>query len=277
MNPARPSGDRDTQPRGRCRLCAAGTAWAFRVTVLSKYEVSYYTCADCGSLQSEPPYWLSEAYSDPSSRIDPGSARRTLDCFVMVDIVAWLFKCRTLLDFGGNTGFLCRLLRDRGYSAYSFDRYATPTYVPQFVGSPADHYDLLSAFEVIEHFDQPVTQLDQIFGAKPRIVLASTELYTGQTADWWYLAPAEGQHVFLYSERAIRLIAQRYGYDVMIGRCFILFSREPLGTWQKTVLGLLGSRVIQIVGGVSLMRRGEGAGRDFAALTSSNGQSDRAV
>jgi Methyltransferase domain len=259
-----------------CRLCGAATARAFNVTVLSKYDVVYQTCTGCGSLQSEPPYWLPEAYSDPSTRIDPGSARRTLDCFVLVDIIARLFKCRTLLDFGGNTGFLCRLLRDRGYSAYSFDRYATPTYVPQFIGSPADRYDLLSAFEVIEHFDQPLIGLDQIFGAKPRIVLASTELYTDQGADWWYLAPAEGQHVFLYSERAIRLIAQRYGYHVVIGRCFILFSRDPLSGWQKAVLGLLGSRVLQIVGGVSLMRRGEGSGRDFAALTSTS-RSDRAT
>src|SRR5215469_14251795 len=133
-----------------CRLCGAGTAWAFNGVMLSKYEVSYHTCSACGSLQTEPPHWLAEAYSDPTARIDPGSARRTLDCFVLVDVVARLFKCRTLLDFGGNTGFLCRLLRDRGYSAYSFDRHVTPTYVPQFVGSPADRYDLLSAFEVIE-------------------------------------------------------------------------------------------------------------------------------
>jgi hypothetical protein len=259
-----------------CRLCGAQTAWAFDAVVLSKYEVSYHACTACGSLQTEPPYWLSEAYSDPSARIDPGSARRTLDCFVMVDIVARLFKCRTLLDFGGNTGFLCRLLRDRGYSAYSFDRHVTPTYVPQFIGSPADRYDLLSAFEVIEHFDQPVAEFDQIFGARPRIVLASTELYAGQKADWWYLARAEGQHVFFYSERAIRLIAGRYGYDVMVGRSFLLFSRDPLTAFQKAVLRLLRSRVLQIVGGVTLMWRGDGAGRDFAALTS-RGRSDRAA
>ena len=259
-----------------CRLCGAGTTWAFNGVMLSKYEVAYHTCTGCGSLQTEPPHWLNEAYSDPTARIDPGAARRTLDCFVLVDIVARLFKCRTLLDFGGNTGFLCRLLRDRGYSAYSFDRHVTPTYVPQFVGSPADRYDLLSAFEVIEHFDHPASELDQIFAARPKIVLASTELYLGQAADWWYLAPAEGQHVFFYSRRAIGLIAARYGYDVMIGTRFLLFSRAPLTMLQRAVLKSLRSRVLQIIGGFSLMRRGAGAERDFADLTS-RGRSDRAV
>ena len=261
---------------GTCRLCGAGTAWAFNGVVLSKYEVSYHACTGCGSLQTESTYWLTEAYSDPTARIDPGSARRTLDCFVLVDLVARLFKCRTLLDFGGNTGFLCRLLRDRGYSAYSFDRHVTPTYVPQFVGSPADRYDLVSVFEVIEHFDHPAAELDQIFAARPKIVLASTELYVGQAADWWYLAPAEWQHVFFYSRRAIELIAARYGYDVMIGRHFLLFSRERLTMLQRAVLKSLRSRVLQIIGGVSLMRRGQGAQRDFADLTS-RGRSDRAV
>jgi len=251
-----------------CRLCGAGTAWAFNAVVLAKYDVSFHTCGGCGSLQSEQPYWLAEAYSDPTARIDPGSARRTLDCFVMVDIIARLFKCRTLLDFGGNTGFLCRLLRDRGYSAYSFDRHVIPTYVPQFVGSPADQYDLVSAFEVIEHFDQPTTELDQIFAPRPRIVLASTELYQGQAADWWYIAPAEGQHVFFYSKRAIELIATRNGYHVMIGRRFVLFSRDPLTVLQRAILKLLRSRVLQVVGALSLMRRGDGAEKDFAALTS---------
>jgi hypothetical protein len=258
-----------TQPSSPCcRLCGAATSWAFDGVVLSKYQAAYYVCTDCGSLQTEPPYWLSEAYSDPGSRIDPGAARRTLDCFVMVDIVARLFNCRSLLDFGGNTGLLCRLLRDRGYAAYSFDRHVVPTYAPQFVGSPTERYDLLTAFEVIEHFDQPVAEFEQIFGQRPKIVLASTALYAGQSADWWYLAAAEGQHVFFYSKRAIGLIAARYGYDFMIGRGFLLFSRDRLTRLQKAVLSLLGSRVLQIVGGVSLMRRGDGAERDFAALTS---------
>lgn len=249
-----------------CRLCGGAATHAFRLTVLAKYDISCAVCPDCGSLQTEPPYWLAEAYAAPS--IDPGAARRTLDCYVLVDVVARIFKCRKLLDFGGNTGLLCRLLRDREYAAYCFDRYVTATYARQFTGSPADRYDLVSAFEVIEHFERPATDLEQIFGPRPRIVLLSTELFSGQGADWWYLAPREGQHVFFYSEKAIRLIAAGFGYDVIFGRTFVLFSRDPFSALQRMLIPrLLRGRVLQIAGALLMMRRGRGADSDYAALS----------
>jgi hypothetical protein len=255
--------------RSGCRLCEGASDWTFNIVVLAKYEISCYRCRECGSLQTEQPYWLPEAYSGAAASIDPGAARRTLDCYVLADIVARHFKCHTLLDFGGNTGFLCRLLRDRGYSAYTFDRHVTPTYAPQFVGSPSDRYDLVSAFEVMEHFEHPARDLEQIFGSRPKVVLATTELFSGQKADWWYLAPREGQHVFFYGEKAIRLIAERYKYDVLIGKTFLLFSRDALTSMQRARLRLLlQRRVAQVLGAVLLMRRGPGAGRDFDALTS---------
>lgn len=252
----------------RCRLCGGATAHAFQMVVLAKYVISCRCCEQCGSLQTQQPYWLTEAYANPS--IDPGAARRTLDCYVLVDIVARIFRCRTLLDFGGNTGLLCRLLRDREYAAYCFDRYVVATYARQFIGSPSDSYDLVSAFEVFEHFEHPARDLEQIFGSRPRIVLASTELYSRQTADWWYLAPDEGQHVFFYSEKAIRLIAARYGYHVIIGGAFVLFNREPFSTLQRMLIPrLLRRPVLQTVGAILLMQRGNGADKDYAALTTS--------
>ena len=145
----------------------------------------------------------------------------------------------------------------------------TATYAPHFAGSPSDRYDLVSAFEVIEHFEHPAQDLEQIFGSRPKVVLATTELFSGQKADWWYLAPREGQHVFFYGEKAIRLIAERYKYDVLIGKTFLLFSRDALTSMQRARLRLLlQRRVAQVLGAVLLMHRGPGAGRDFDALTS---------
>lgn len=251
-----------------CRLCRGGTIFAFEAMVLDRHQVSYYRCRQCGSLQSEPPYWLSESYGAAASSIDPGSARRVLDTFALVDIIAMLFGCRSLLDYGGNTGFLCRLLRDRGYDAYSYDRYVPPIYAPHFVGSPSERYDLVSAFEVIEHFAWPATDLDEIFLGSPQIVLATTELYSGQSADWWYLAPREGQHVFLYSDNAVRLVAARYGYHLLIAHGFLLFSRAPVPLARRQIISrLLTPRSLRLAGALLLMRRGRGAEEDFAKLT----------
>jgi Methyltransferase domain len=251
-----------------CRFCHGATAFEYKVLVLAKYDVSFYRCQECGSLQSERPYWLQEAYSNLAASIDTGSARRVLDSFALVHVIALLFKCHKLLDFGGNTGFLCRLLRDRGYDAWSFDRYMVPTYAPHFVGSPQNQHDLVSAFEVIEHFESPEQQLEQIFGARPRIVLATTELFAGQPADWWYIAPREGQHIFFYSPRAVRLIAARFGYTAVLGRGFQLFSREPVGAVRRLLTGvLLRPRILRVLGALFLLKSGHGAQRDFAVLT----------
>ena len=255
-----------------CRLCHGATAFAYKTVVLAKHDVSYYCCQQCGSLQSERPYWLSETYGKATSSIDPGSARRVLDSYVLVDIVARLFGCHKLLDFGGNTGFLCRLLRDRGYDAYSFDRYVASIYAPHFVGSPSDRHDLVSAFEVMEHFACPAEDLDQIFQATPKIVLATTELFSGQSAEWWYLAPREGQHVFFYSEKAARFIATQYGYRLLIGRSFLLFSRVSITLLQRELIRrFLRPRILQVLGAILLMRRGQGAEKDYALLTQRTG------
>jgi hypothetical protein len=254
-----------------CRLCHGATAFAYKTVVLAKYDVSYHRCQHCGSLQTEDPYWLAESYADAASSIDPGSARRVLDSYILVDIVARLFACRKLLDFGGNTGFLCRLLRDHGFDAYSFDRYVTSIYAPHFLGRPSERYDLVSAFEVVEHFANPAADLDQLFQAKPRIVLATTELFSGQSAGWWYLAPREGQHVFFYSGNAARFIADKYGYHLFIGRGFLLFSQVSVTFARRQIMRLfLRPRILQVLGAMLLMRRGKGAENDFAQLTRQN-------
>jgi hypothetical protein len=259
----------DSHDPNSCRLCGGAVTQAFRMLVLAKYEISCHSCRECGSLQTEQPYWLPEAYANPS--VDPGAARRTLDSYALVELVARIFQCHTMLDFGGNTGLLCRLLRDHEYAAYCFDRYLTATYARQFIGSPADRYDLVSAFEVMEHFEHPAEDLEQIFGARPRIVVASTELFCGQMADWWYLAPREGQHIFFYSEKAVRLIAARYCYNVLFGKSFLLFNREPFSAVQRTLIPwLLRPRALRLVGAVLLMQRGEGADKDFVAMTATS-------
>jgi Methyltransferase domain len=254
-----------------CRLCHGPTALAHKVLVLAKYDVSYYRCQKCGSLQTEYPYWLAESYADAQASIDPGSARRVLDSYILVEMVARIFACRKLLDFGGNTGFLCRLLRDRGYDAFTFDRYVTSIYAPHFLGRPSEPHDLVSAFEVMEHFTNPAIDLDQLFRARPRIVLATTELFSGQSAAWWYLAPREGQHVFFYSANAARFIADQYGYHLYIGRGFLLFSDTSVSFVKRQIMRLfLRPRILHVLGAILLMRRGKGAEKDFAQLTQQN-------
>jgi hypothetical protein len=173
-----------------CRLCGGATDPAFRKLVIGKHEVCFFLCRECGSLQTEKPYWLAEAYSQDF--LDTGAAQRVLHCAALTHSVMRLMGYRTTLDFGGGAGLLCRLLRDAGWDAYWYDQYIAPGYAAGFVGVPDNAHDLVTSFEVVEHFPNPRTDLAQLFAGSPRGVLLMTELYAGQGEDWSYLAPEEG-------------------------------------------------------------------------------------
>lgn len=202
-----------TRPNYPCRLCGANSVAKFRLTVLGRFEAQYSECANCGSPQTEEPSWLTEAYGQSNRKFGcrRGSTLINQNCS-FVALFARLMSLHTALDFGGGDGPLCRLLRDRGLDAYTIEKFSLPSYAQPFVGGLEKNYDLVTAFEVLEHFPIPRESLDRLFQFRPRFLLASTELYAGKGSDWWYLAPDTGQHVFFYSPAALKWIAARYEY-----------------------------------------------------------------
>lgn len=251
----------------RCRLCDADVVPVFRRRVIDRYDVTYFGCTGCGSLQTERPYWLAEAYSDAVTQIDPGAAQRVLNNFVLTRLVAGLLKARRMLDYGGGAGLLCRLLRDVGWDAYSFDRYVRGGYAAGFLAQPSEQFDLVTAYEVLEHLAEPARDIAEIFSGRPRAVLATTYLYSGQGEDWWYLCPEEGQHVFMYSAQAVELIAKRFGYHAVFCNGFFLVVREPLRPLQAGCLRRLSPRLIEIMRPFALTATYRGVQRDLSLLT----------
>jgi hypothetical protein len=193
------------------------------VKILKKYNVSYLFCTKCHSLQTEYPYWLGESYEANISISDVGSAERILRNRAVVFSLVRLFRINTILDFGGGDGLLCRLLRDTSINAFSTDKFAVPVYARPFLGDPSRAYDLITAFEVLEHMDNPSKDIDKLFSRRPPFILVTTTLYRGEMEGWWYIGPDTGQHVFFYSEYAISMIARQYGYSVIIRGEYILF------------------------------------------------------
>jgi hypothetical protein len=241
---------------------------AFHKTLLGKYKAGFYRCVKCNSLQSEQPYWLAEAYSPSVDAIDTGAAQRVLHCVALTHGVMRLLGCRTVLDFGGGSGLLCRLLRDVGHDAYWYDQYSSPGYATGFIGSPRNAYDLVTSFEVIEHFPNPRDDLDKLFSGRPKAVLLMTELYTGQGEEWSYLAPEEGQHIFFYSPDGLALVGAQYGYYLLLCRGFILFLREPPGGVARILLQkVLRPRIIGWIKLLLLAKPGHGAQTDYEILS----------
>jgi protein-arginine kinase activator protein McsA len=62
----------------KCKICSNETYNIFSAKILNKNNIKYFYCDYCGFLQTEEPYWLKEAYSDPICIIDTGIMARNI-------------------------------------------------------------------------------------------------------------------------------------------------------------------------------------------------------
>jgi hypothetical protein len=214
-----------------CRLCHGVTAPVFSKTLAGKYEVRYMTCTQCGSMQTEPPYWLEEIYADPRPVADVGIVQRCIDLAMKTHVLLNAFRISpdaVCIDWGGGNGLFTRMMRDRGFNFYSHEPFTENFYVP-FHGADAlqeSQSAVMTAYEVLEHFPDPGLNLAAMFATGPDICIATTEPHTGQGKDWWYLAAETGQHVFFYSPNALRMIAESRGYRLLSGGGLHVFFRD---------------------------------------------------
>jgi hypothetical protein len=223
-----------------CRLCNGTLVFKFNLLVLKKYPVAYCECSSCESLQTDKPFWLKEAYSINLSKFDTGAAQRNINNFIKVFLVSKVLNLKNIIDVGGGDGLLCRLLRDAEFNCFSTDKYATPTYAQEFNNPSFSSPELALAFEVIEHFENPPLEFDKFFFNNPKFILLSTGIYKKQEKSWWYLNPESGQHVFFYSEKAIKYLAKRNDYEVvMLYGYFLLYKKNSIGGLKLAIIKFL--------------------------------------
>jgi hypothetical protein len=216
--------------------------------VLHKYDVGYFLCPDCDLLQTEKPYWLEEAYDDSVAVLDTGAIERNLLCADLTIVLARLLKIspeHPCLDFGGGHGVFTRLMRDRGFDFRWSDKFAPNLYARGFHGNSAKPHDLVTAFEVFEHFDDVRSEIDRLFSPAHRFILISTFLHKGHRDRWWYYVPEVGQHITFYSRRTMAFIALRYKYEPICGPAFTLMIRKSdagrLAGWRGNLI----NRILQ--------------------------------
>jgi hypothetical protein len=224
-----------------CRLCGGATTFRFTELVLNKYMVRYWQCVGCGSMQTDKPYWLDDAYAVVHSATDTGMVARTLH---MTQVTSLLLRLANLqqptpcLDWGGGNGLFCRFMRDQGYNFLNHDKYAEPFYCMGFTadGATTAGYDVVTSFEVFEHLAEPKNDLTAILELKPKLWIFSTQLYDKQDRHWGYFGPSQGRHVFFYSERALRDFADVNGYSFMRGRHLHMFVKRKNNPYMQNGL-----------------------------------------
>jgi hypothetical protein len=198
----------------QCKICAALSEQFGRATVLEEYEITYYRCTDCGFVQTEEPYWLDHAYSDPIATLDIGLLSRNVRLRQIASRVLRLAltpesRC---VDYGGGYGVFVRLMRDSGFNFSHYDPMAKNLFASHFIANLDDRFSLATAFEVLEHLVNPhehFLKLDKLADHW----LVTTELISPQPpplGKWWYYLPETGQHVSFYTRKSLEHIAAMY-------------------------------------------------------------------
>jgi hypothetical protein len=186
-------------------------------------------------VQSEEPYWLNEAYSEPILASDVGlvDRNRQLSVLTKAVILAFFNKSGRFLDYGGGYGLLVRMMRDAGFDFYRYDRYCENLFARSFdadLERPGS-YELIVASEVLEHLVQPIAEIERML-ALSTSVLFTTSLLTfpaPKPDDWWYYALDGGQHIGLFTLTSLRVVAHKFNLNLYSdGRAVHLLTAKAL-------------------------------------------------
>ena len=214
---------------------------AFEGRLLSRHSVSYFRCESCGFLRTERPYWLEEAYGSAIATTDTGLLQRNLKLFrVLSPLLFFLFGSEgKYLDVAGGYGLFTRLMRDVGFDFFWTDKYCANLLSRGFEFVPGDSFSAITAFEVLEHLEDPLGfLLESLSTARTKTILFSTELFEGSPPppSWWYYAFETGQHISFFQPRTLRLIAEKLGLNFFSHGSIHMFTDKKMSPLAFKVL-----------------------------------------
>lgn len=204
-----------------CKICSSNSSFIGEAPIRSKYLIRYFMCNDCGFIQTENPYWLGESYEESIAFSDVGYIERNLQTSRTTALVINYFfdKSKLFLDFAGGYGLFTRIMRDQGFQFYSQDSYTKNLFSQYFNVDLKDAEEkkiqLISAFEVFEHLENPLAEVNKLFRISDSLLLTTTLIPANTDilkTNWHYLTPETGQHIAFYTRKSFEFIASKYGF-----------------------------------------------------------------
>lgn len=230
----------------KCKICSSDSQKIFSALILNT-NAAYWQCNNCGFIQTDEPTWLPEAYKDPLNDSDTGILMRNTTFARLTSLFTFFFISRQSIgvDYGGGTGIFTRLMRDIGFDWYWQDPHTKNIFARGFEYDPKKHPhpDLVTAFEVFEHMQNPRKELEHMLCIAPTI-LFSTELIPVPPPktidDWWYFAPEHGQHISFYTLKSFAYLAKDFGLHFYSNHKNLhILSKHPIPYFNFKRLHLL--------------------------------------
>lgn len=196
-----------------CKICGTSAELVFRKTILNKYDnEGYYKCPNCGFLSVKQPYWLDEAYREEKmDSVDRMRRNLYLRNYIVKFVHKFLNSDAVVLDFAGGEGILTRLLIDKGINCRNYDKYVKSPYSEGFnIDKLEQKYDLISAIEVMEHFADPIGEIENILNHTDNYFFTTAIQPPEDLENWVYLVPETGRHISLYTTNSLAYIANKF-------------------------------------------------------------------
>jgi Methyltransferase domain len=193
-----------------------------RVLDISGVPIYYYRCPACHFIfttafdQFSNEDFSKYIYNEDYALVDPDyqEARPRGNAAILCQLFS-AARPSCILDYGGGNGALAELLRASGFSRVeTYD-----PFVPRFTAKPADRFDCIVSFEVVEHSTDPARVFAEMndFLTDTGLILFSTLLQPAnideQGLNWWYAGPRNG-HVSLFSRTSLAKVVAPFGFKL---------------------------------------------------------------
>jgi SAM-dependent methyltransferase len=209
--------------------------------------IYYFLCPQCGfCFAPEMQRWPIErfeekVYNDDYVKVDPDyiQARPQGNAQSLLQRLPILPAGLRHLDYGGGSGVLSGILKDKGWNSSSYDPFYDKKAAPEQLGK----FDFITAYEVFEHVPDVdvLMQTLSLLLAMDGVIFFSTSVSDGHIKNnerigWWYISPRNG-HISVFSKQSLIHLSKKYDFQFAsdwVGH-HILFRTVP--EWAKVFFG----------------------------------------
>lgn len=216
----------------KCKICQSSTRLFGEAKILNKYPARYFRCEDCGFIQTEGYRWLEEAYSETITKSDIGLIGRNIQMAAHTKKI--LLTCfepkEKFIDYGGGYGMFVRMMRDQGFDFYRYDPLCKNLFAEGFDANLNTNYTLLTAFEVFEHIQEPLAEIEKMLSFSRNLFFSTVLLPKPPKPinEWWYYGLEHGQHISFYTLESLHFIAQKFNLKNHYSNGSLHFMGDPL-------------------------------------------------